>query len=201
MLNVVKDEPLFPHIGEYDVTLIGVNIYHTMAHDIQLNVQLNYPYVLDQNMETRYGDPRKLGTILECTKEDEPVFCLCFIVKGNFRPDLQKDYLVYEALENCLKLANVKYKGKRVATTLLGSSRFDGNGDKERIWKIIEENTKDLDITIYDYEQKSRDEAQIETWYAEQAIKERDRNEYYETVRKRKEEAEERFKKNGHRRY
>ena len=40
--------------------------------------------------------------------------------------------------------------------TILGSSQFDGNGDKDKCLKIIEGSTKDLDITLYDYEQKKR---------------------------------------------
>ena len=35
----------------------------------------------------------------------------------------------------------------------------------------------------------------------EQEMKEKDRTEYYKMVAKRKKEAEERFRKNGHRRY
>lgn len=40
-------------------------------------------------------------------------------------------------------------------TTIIGSTKFDGKGDKEKCLKIIEENTKDLDLYVYDYEQIS----------------------------------------------
>ena len=134
MINVIKDEDIYWHFREYDIILIGTNIYCTMSQGIQLKVMLNYPYVYEKNLETKYGDIDKMGTILECKSENEPTFCLCFIAKGyNFRPDLEKDYLSYDALENALKLVNIKYKGKKIACPLLGSSRFDGNGDKEKI--------------------------------------------------------------------
>lgn len=201
MISIIKDIDLYDHFNEYDIILIGTNIYCSMGQGIQLKVMLNYPYVYDKNLETKYGDMNKLGTILECTKEGEPTFCLCFIVKGNFRPDLQKDYLYYESLEKCLKLINVLYKGKKVACPLLGASRFDGNGDKERIYKIFNECITDVDVTIFDYFQLSRAEGMKVWWSNEQEIKKVDRKAYYEAVRKRKQEAEERFKKNGHRRY
>jgi hypothetical protein len=35
----------------------------------------------------------------------------------------------------------------------LGSTKFDGKGDKEKCLKIIEESTKDLDLYVYDFEQ------------------------------------------------
>jgi hypothetical protein len=173
-----------------------------MSQGIQLKVMLNYPYVFNKNLETKYGDIDKLGTILECTSENEPTFCLCFITKGyNFRPHAEKDYLSYEALEKALKLVNIKYKGKKIACSLLGSSRFDGNGNKEKILEIFNNTLTNVDCTIFDYFQKSRAEEMKEVRDRELAVKKVDRNAYYEMVRKRKEMAEERFKKNGHRRY
>ena len=201
MIKVIKDVDLYNHVGEFDVVLVGTNNYCMMSQGIQLNIMLNYPYVYDRNLETKYGDPEKLGTVLECTSEGEPTFCLCFICGGNFRPDLQKDYLSYESLEKCLKLVNILYKGKNVATTLLGASRFDGNGDKDKILEIFNSCITDVNLTIYDYYQKSRSEQLNEIRNKELEVREKDRKAYYEMVRKRKKEAEERFKKNGHRRY
>lgn len=203
MIKFIKDEDIYDHFGEYDVVLIGTNLYCTMSQGVQLKVMLNYPYVYDKNLETRYGDVDKLGTVLHCEKEGEPTFCLCFITVGyNFRPDKEKDYLSYEALEKCLRLVNVLYKGKRVACPLLGSSRFDGNGDRDRILEIFNENTSDIDLTVYDYFQKSRDEELKEMFEREGVVRRSgDFKKYYDMVRKRKAEAEERFKKNGHRRY
>ena len=202
MINVIKDEDIYLHFREYDIILIGTNIYCTMSQGIQLKVMLNYPYVYEKNLETKYGDMDKMGTILECKSENEPTFCLCFITKGyNFRPDLEKDYLSYDALENALKLVNIKYKGKKIACPLLGSSRFDGNGDKKKILHIFKKVLTDVECTVFDYFQKSRAEEMKEVRDRELAVKKEDRKAYYEMVRKRKKEAEERFKKNGHRRY
>lgn len=202
MIDVIKDEDLYNHLNEYDAILIGTNTYQVMSNGIQLQLMLNYPYVYEQNLKTKYADRRKIGTLCECKKGGEPTICLCFIAKGyNFRSDLESDYLSYEGLENCLKLVNVLYKGKHLASYLLGSSEFDGNGDRERIMNIFKNNIKDLDLTIYDYKQKSRMDFVKETMTKEFEMKKKDRKKYYEMVKKRKEEAEERFKKNGHRRY
>lgn len=202
MIKIVKDVDLYEHLGEYDIILIGTNLYCTMSQGIQLKVMLNYPYVYNKNLETKYGDINKLGTILECSEENEPTFCLCFITKGfNFRPDLEKDYLSYEALEKTLKLVNIKYKGKNVACPFLGVSKFEGNGDRDKIMEIFNRCMTDVNLTIYDYYQKSREEEMKEMWGREEAVKKVDREAYYKLVRERKKKAEERFKKNGHRRY
>ena len=202
MIDIIKDEDLYNHLNEYDAVLIGTNTYQVMSNGIQLQLMLNYPYVYEENLKTKYADRRKIGTLCECKKEGEPTICLCFIAKGyNFRSDLESDYLSYEGLENCLKLVNVLYKGKHLASYLLGSSEFDGNGERERIMNIFNDNIKDLDLTIYDYKQKSRMDFVKETMTKEFEMKKKDRKKYYEMVKKRKEEAEERFRKNGHRRY
>ena len=202
MINIIKDVDLFEHFDEYDVILIGTNNYCTMSHGIQLKVMLNYHYVYEKNMETKYADPEKLGTILECKSDGEPTFCLCFISNGyGFRPDLNKEYVSYESIEKCLKLVNILYKGKKIATTLLGSSRFDGNGDRDRILEIFNNSITDVELTIYDYRQKSRDEEMKEVRQKELEVKKVDREKYYKMVSERKKKADERFKKNGHRRY
>ena len=202
MIKIIKDVDLYDHFDEYDIILIGTNLYCTMSQGIQLKIMLNYPYVYNKNLETKYGDMDKLGTILECKSEGEPTFCLCFITKGfNFRPDLESDYLSYDALEKTLKLVNVKYKNKKIACPLLGSSRFDGNGDKEKIMEIFNNTLNNVECTIFDYFQKSRAEEMKEVRDNELAVKKKDRDAYYKMVGERKKKAEERFKKNGHRRY
>ena len=202
MIEIIKDVDLYDHFSEYDVILIGTNLYCTMSQGLQLKVMLNYPYVFDKNLETKYGDLNKLGTVLECASDNEPTFCLCFITKGfNFRPDLEKDYLSYDALEKCLRLINILYKGKKVACPLLGSSRFDGNGDRERIYDIFNSCITDVELTIFDYFQKSRAEEMKEVWSDEQKVRNVDKKAYYKMVSERKKTADERFKKNGHRRY
>jgi hypothetical protein len=201
MINIIKNEDLFNHVNEYDVNLIGTNIYCMMTNGFEYKVSLDYPYVFNQNLETKYGDMTKLGTLLECANEKEPTFCLCYIVKGNFRPYQFKDYLDYEALEKCLGLVNIKYKGKNIACPLLGCSRFDGNGDREKVMKIFEKCLTDVDITIYDYHQKSRDEEVIERLKREIELKKTNYEEYHRVVAERKKMENERRKKNGRRKY
>lgn len=203
MITWIKDRDLFLDVDKYDIILVGTNIYCTMSQGLQLQVMLNYPYAFNRNLETKYGDKEKLGTILECPKDDEPTFCLCFIAEGyNFRPDLQKEFISYEALEKCLKLINICYKGKNIATPLLGVSLFEGNGNRERIIDIFEKNLYDVNTFIYDYHQKSRAEMVKEFYDSEQAVRKRnDFKTYYQMVAERKQKAEERYKKNGHRRY
>ncbi len=201
MIKIIKDIDLYDDIDKYDAILIGTNIYGYMANGFQRKVMLNYPYVHEKNIETKYGDENKLGTILVCEKENSPVFVLLYINKCGFRKESKKDYLNYESLEKCIKIINILYKGMNVACTFIGTSKFDGNGDRDKVMNILSNNTKNINLYIYDYEQLSRQEELKKIRNYEVKLKEVDLDAYYDAVRKRKEEADERYKNNGHARY
>lgn len=195
------------HIEEYDVIIISANIYCTLQMDgVQRDIALNYPYVREMNFSTRYADINKLGTILECNVKDEPLIILSYIYKG-FENIKKKggrsieDVLSYESLEKCLTTINVKYKGKSIACPLLGCTPYDGNGDKDKVLSIIEKCMTDVDITVFDYYQKTRAEKLKEVYDYEKSIKKVDYELYKKIVAERKRKAEERFKRNGFARY
>lgn len=202
MINIVKDEDIMGHINDHDIILIGTNVYCTLSQGVQREIALNYPYVREMNFQTKYGDENKLGTILECKVINEPIISLLYICRGYPCKKVNgNDYLSYESLEKCLKLINVKYKGLNIGCPLLGCSRFDGNGDKEKVIKIFEKYLTNVNVTIYDYYQMSREEKQISTLKKEMEVKSKDYSAYREMVKQRKEEAEKRFKRNGFARY
>ena len=201
MIKIEKGKDLYDNISKYDVILIGTDIYCNMSQGFQRKIMLNYPYVLDINMSTRYADKSKMGNIAECKKDGNPTFVLLFISEGSHRPDLKKETLSYESLEKCIRLCNILYKGRNVACTFLGTSKFDGNGDKDKVFEILSENSGNINLTVYDYVQLSRSEELKKIRTDELKLKEVDADAYYEAVKKRKAEAEERFKKNKHARY
>jgi hypothetical protein len=84
MINIIKDIDLFDNVKDYDIVLVGTNIYCNLSQGFQRKVMLNYPYVQEMNMLTKYADKKKLGTILECKNEGNPTFLLLYITEGNF---------------------------------------------------------------------------------------------------------------------
>lgn len=199
MINIVKDIDLIEHVNEYDIILVGTNVYNSLNQGFAWNVRRLYPFVQAKNMETKYGDVRKMGTLLECKEEGFPTFVLCYITKGyNFRPDIEKDYLSYESLEKCLKLVNVLYKGKNIAAPFLGTSRFDGNGNAEKIMEIFNNTCHDINITLYDFYQLTEKEFLARMMDEERKMIEKDRKKGYDMIRKRKEKNKELKKLKGY---
>lgn len=151
MLKIIKDKDPIWETDKFDVILIGTSIYNQLNGGFQSKIKYKYPIVDEKNRETKYADFSKLGTRI--TINDTPTISLMYIC-GYPRPNI--DTVDYGSLTKCLLTANAEFRGKKVLTTILGSSQFDGNGDKDKCLKIIKDSTKDLDITLYDYEQKKR---------------------------------------------
>ena len=151
MLKIIKDKDPIWETDKFDVILIGTSIYNQLNGGFQSKIKYKYPIVDEKNRETKYADFSKLGTRI--TINNTPIISLMYIC-GYPRPNI--DTVDYDSLTKCLLTANAEFRGKKVLTTILGSSQFDGNGDKDKCLKIIKDSTKDLDITLYDYEQKKR---------------------------------------------
>ena len=151
MLKIIKDKDPIWETDKFDVILIGTSIYNQLNGGFQSKIKYKYPIVDEKNRETKYADFSKLGTRI--TINDTPTISLMYIC-GYPRPNI--DTVDYDSLTKCLLTANAEFRGKKVMATIIGSSQFDGNGDKDKCLKIIEDSTKDLDITLYDYEQKKR---------------------------------------------
>lgn len=151
MLKIIKDKDPIWDTDNFDVILIGTSIYNQLNGGFQSKMKYKYPIVDEKNRETKYADFSKLGTRI--TINNTPIISLMYIC-GYPRPNI--DTVDYDSLTKCLLTANAEFRGKKVMATILGSSQFDGNGDKDKCLKIIEDSTKDLDITLYDYDQKKR---------------------------------------------
>ena len=151
MLKIIKDKDPIWETDNFDVILIGTSIYNQLNGGFQSKIKYKYPIVDEKNRETKYADFSKLGTRI--TINDTPIISLMYIC-GYPRPNI--DTVDYDSLTKCLLTANAEFRCKKIMATIIGSSQFDGNGDKDKCLKIIKDSTKDLDITLYDYEQKKR---------------------------------------------
>lgn len=165
-MEIIKDRDLILDIDKYEVILIGTSVMNALGNGFQHKMAINFPYVNEVNKLTSYGDPRKLGSVKVIPSQDNnPIFCLLYINRGNYRPDLHPDYLDYESLSKCLSLINKHFSDKKIALPILGRSKYEGNGDKEKILDIIKNELQDCkDVTIYDFPQYDYKEMEALEW-------------------------------------
>ena len=151
MVNVIKSE-LIPHIFEYEVVLFPMGVNNAMNNGFAYELSVNAPKVRESENLSNYGDQRKLGTIHE-TVVDNTAFCACYIHNGGFHKDKNGSFLDYNHLEACLNAVAKKYKGKKIASIVIGCNNSDGNGDKERILELLKHSFTDCNIDVYDFEE------------------------------------------------
>ena len=163
MISIVENKSLIYDVPNYDVILVPTSINNALGNGFQYEIKKAFPQVDVINKTTPYGDIRKLGTV-QVTEVDNITFCLLYINKGRYRPDINPDYLDYNALESCMKLINENFKDKKIASTIIGHDRYEGDGNKEKILSIIENNSNNINLTLYDYEQKDREQVRNNKW-------------------------------------
>jgi hypothetical protein len=146
MLNIIKDKEPIWETDKYDVILVGTSIYCMLTNGFQSKMRLKYPYIDAINDSTNYGDSRKLGKRM--TIQGNPIISLMYI--ANY-PHRKRVFVDYDALEHALSTANAEFRGKKVLTTMLGCSKFDGNGNKDKVLEIINRTANNLELDVYDY--------------------------------------------------
>ena len=155
MVNIVTDKDLIWETEKYDVILVGTSIYCMLGAGFQSKMLFKYPFLDTENDKTPYGDLRKLGKRLTMTTDGNPIISLMYICGY---PRTNRITVDYKALEQCFLTANAEFSGKNVATTIVGASIFDGNGDRDKCLDIITKSTPDINLTLYDYVQKQHKE-------------------------------------------
>lgn len=161
-LEFIHDKPLIEDVFDYDLILFGTGTYNALGNGFQYDVKINFPIVEETIKKTPYADPRKLGTI--SVINGNPIFCVGFIHTGGFRKDINPDYLNYNALNDVLILIDENFENKRIGMPLIGCSKYDGNGDREKVIEMIRKLSDKNTYFIYDYEQRDYRTVNNEKW-------------------------------------
>lgn len=151
-VTIVKDKFLIEDIKKYTIVLVPMSANNSMNSGFAYEIGLNFPSIREKVQTTPYGDRRKFGTV-SVFKDDGITFCICFMHTGG--QSKQMEYVKYDSLADCLDLININFKGKTVASPILGSTKYDGRGDKEKIINIFKEHCTDIDLILYDYEERN----------------------------------------------
>jgi hypothetical protein len=163
-INFIHDKPLIEDVFQYDIILFGTGIHNALGNGFQYDVKINFPFVEEAIKKTPYADTRKLGTVEVIN--GSPIYCVGYIHRGGYRKDITPDYLNYDALKDVLFLVNHNFICKRIGLPLIGCSKFDGNGDKEKVIEMLNElsDENNNEYFIYDYEQRDYREVNNEKW-------------------------------------
>jgi len=136
--------------GVFDIILHGCNCFCKMGSGVAKQIVETYPLALHADLETKVGDYNKLGnfTIIssKTKKYSSKIIHIinCYIQYNYGRQN--KRYVDYDALRLCLRKVNFKFPNKHIGMPKIGAGL--GGGDWNIIKNIIEEELKDMRVTI-----------------------------------------------------
>jgi O-acetyl-ADP-ribose deacetylase (regulator of RNase III) len=140
--------------GNFNAIVHGCNCFCTMGGGIAKTIKNDFPEAYAADCKTRKGDMMKLGTFTFAHAEGQPEDIKFDIVNAytqyNYGTDDRK--ADYEAIRLVMRKINHFYKGDRIGLPKIGAGL--AGGDWTIISKIIEEELKDCDVTIVEYDKQ-----------------------------------------------
>jgi O-acetyl-ADP-ribose deacetylase (regulator of RNase III) len=137
--------------GNFDIITHGCNCQNTMNSGIAKQIKDEFPEAYARDCKTEKGDINKLGTYTAVWIKS-PIYPMNFFLLNSYtqfkygRDQVQLDY---EALTLCLRKINYNYRGKKIGLPQIGAGL--AGGDWNRIKLIIQNELKDMDVTIVYY--------------------------------------------------
>lgn len=147
MVTLIHDIQPITETDRFDAVMLATTIYGELENGFQKEIAEKYPYVNEANIKQPYGDLRRLGTRLTIHKGSDPTITLLYTccAKGQFKYALDMDAYIHS-----LKTANNEFKGMRVLSPIIGATKWDGRLSVKEALDILEENTSDMNLFIFD---------------------------------------------------
>lgn len=147
MKHIKGDLIKFAKDGYFDLIAQGNNCFNTWGAGIALQMKSAFPEAYKVDMNTIKAHMRKLGNY---TQYQYPSGLIVLNMYTQYRPGSNPLEQNYAAIESCFSTLAQEYPNKKIGIPAIGSGL--AGGDFNTIWNIIEEETKDLDITMVIYE-------------------------------------------------
>lgn len=138
---------IFDHERDYDVLVHGCNCYCTMGSGIARTIRELYPEAYEADCQTKKGDRSKIGSFSYYIHPRKNLTIINAYTQYNYYPR-NIDHFVYEGFAKICNDLYEQYKHKMcIAMPMIGAGLAGGNWN--RIKKIIQDNIKDVNVTIY----------------------------------------------------
>lgn len=141
--DLIRDSKQFDVIGH------GCNCFLSMGAGIAKAVKQTFPDAYKADLNTKYGDRKKLGTYTSATVGNLTILNLYTQYKYT-RHEVDADY---NAIRKCMQAIKKDFSGKKIGLPLIGAGLAGGNWDI--ISKIIDEELKGEDVSIVIWEGNS----------------------------------------------
>ena len=132
--------------GEFDVITHGCNCFCTFGAGIAKQIKQHFPEAYKQDLLTKSGDRKKLGTCTAATTKNNLIIVNSYI---QYDYSSTKICVNYNSVRDCMKYISENFKEKRIGMPKIGCGLAGGKW--YIVEKIIEEELTNMDITVVEY--------------------------------------------------
>lgn len=144
IINEIKGDLFRPFAEkQFDLMVHGCNCFHSFGKGFAAIVKYKYPSAYQADLKTSYGSRAKLGSYSQSETNDGVIINLY----SQFQYGYKKVNCDYSAIKRGFIALNEEFKGKSVAIPKIGAGL--AGGDWSIIKAIINDNTPDLNITLF----------------------------------------------------
>lgn len=144
--------------GEFDVICHGCNCFHSFGSGIAKTIKEEFPDAYNADLMTAFGSKEKLGTYSYGDWYSDSGHRVSIAnLYTQHKYGRSKDFFEYEAFEKVLQELNSFFgntPSRRWGFPEIGCGL--AGGDKQRIMQILEENTKNLNVTVVQYTKEDK---------------------------------------------
>jgi O-acetyl-ADP-ribose deacetylase (regulator of RNase III) len=135
--------------GKFDVIVHQCNCFHNFGAGIALQILKKFPLAFEADKRTDYGSREKLGTISYCTI---PLGRGFIIVNGysQYGCGVDRVRTDYDSVSKVFQKVKKEFTGMKIGYPLYGAGL--AGGDWTKISKIINNELKDEDHTLVEYQ-------------------------------------------------
>ena len=133
--------------GTFNVIGHGCNCFCTMGSGIAKSIKQNFPQAYDADLKTRKGNKKKLGTCTFATIN--PLDLIVVNAYTQFQYGRDRVHADYDAIRSCMSWIVESFPRSRIGLPKIGAGL--AGGDWNRIYRIIEEEMSEVDVTIVEY--------------------------------------------------
>lgn len=138
--------------GEFDVIIHSANCFCTMGGGIAKQIKKELPEAYEVDCNTIQGDLDKLGTCSYAKIKRGNNNFIVVNAYGQYYYSTNKMQTNYVAIKSCMKWVKENFSGKKIGIPKIGAGL--GGGNWEKIFKIINEELANEDVTLVLWEKE-----------------------------------------------
>jgi O-acetyl-ADP-ribose deacetylase (regulator of RNase III) len=133
--------------GRFDVICHGCNCHTNFGAGVAAQIKKEFPKAFEEDKDSTMPPAKKLGRYSHCRVNNGDLIVVNAYTQFDYKG---KEPVRYDAIRFAFKRIAKDFRGQRIGIPMIGAGL--AGGDWEIIKRIIDNETKGVDITVVEYQ-------------------------------------------------